>query len=36
MDDVKNSIETENFPKRPNPLCGWCDVGDCEHNKKGR
>lgn len=21
------------YPKRPNPLCGWCPVADCEHNK---
>ena len=36
MNTVKNCIEAENFPKRPNPLCGWCDVMDCDHNKKGR
>jgi hypothetical protein len=22
------------FDKEPSPLCGWCDVMDCEHNKK--
>lgn len=21
------------WPKKPNPLCGWCDVLTCEHNK---
>lgn len=36
MAQVANAIEVEDFPKRPNPLCGWCDVFDCEHNKKGR
>lgn len=36
MNTVKNCIEIENFPKRPNPLCGYCDVMDCEHNRKGR
>lgn len=36
VNTVKNCIEIENFPKRPNPLCGWCDVMDCEHNRKGR
>ncbi len=36
MNTVRNCIEIENFPKRPNPLCGWCDVLDCEHNRKGR
>lgn len=24
------------WPKRKNPLCGWCDVLDCEYNKKGK
>lgn len=23
------------WPKRPNPLCGWCRVLDCEHNARG-
>lgn len=37
MNAVKNSIATGFFPKRQNPLCGWCDVLDCEFNpKKGR
>lgn len=22
------------FEPRPNPLCGWCDVLDCKHNRK--
>lgn len=22
------------FEKEPGPLCGWCDVKDCEYNKK--
>lgn len=22
------------WPKRPNPLCGWCRVTDCEHNTR--
>jgi hypothetical protein len=21
------------WPKSPNPLCGWCPVKDCEHNR---
>jgi hypothetical protein len=33
---VESCIEEENFPKRPNPLCGWCDVTDCEFNRKGK
>jgi hypothetical protein len=36
MNTVKNCIEIEDFPKRPNPLCGWCDVMDCEFNRKGK
>jgi hypothetical protein len=36
MLDVKNCMDVEDFPKRPNPLCGWCDVMDCNHNRKGR
>jgi hypothetical protein len=36
MDDVARCISDQDFPKRPNPLCGWCDVLDCEFNRKGR
>ena len=36
MAQVANCIEIEDFPKRPNPLCGWCDVLDCEFNRKGK
>ena len=36
MNTVKNCMEVEDFPKRRNPLCGWCDVLDCENNTKGR
>lgn len=36
MNTVQNCLEIEDFPKRPNPLCGWCDVMDCEFNRKGR
>jgi hypothetical protein len=36
MNTVRNCMEIENFPPRPNPLCGWCPVEDCEHNRKGR
>jgi hypothetical protein len=36
MNTVWNCMEVDHFPKRPNPLCGWCDVMDCEHNRKGR
>lgn len=36
MDNVASCIEIEDFPKRRNPLCSWCDVLDCENNTKGR
>ena len=36
MNTVANCMEVEDFPKRRNPLCGWCDVLDCEYNTKGR
>ena len=40
MDAVQNCIEIENFPKRPNPLCGgeWgsCPVEDCEFRRGPR
>ncbi len=28
----KQFEEKKDFPKRPNPLCGWCPVKDCEYN----
>jgi hypothetical protein len=40
MNTVKNCMEVEDFPKRPNPLCGgnWgsCPVEDCEFRKGPR
>lgn len=36
MDEVASCISDQDFPKRRNPLCGWCDVLDCENNRKGR
>lgn len=36
MNTVRNCLEIENFPKRRNPLCHWCEVLDCENNTKGR
>ena len=32
--DAKAYFEVDDWPKQPNPLCGWCGVLDCEHNKK--
>lgn len=36
MNTVRNCMEIEDFPKRRNPLCGWCPVEDCENNPKGK
>ncbi len=36
MDDVARCLSDQDFPKRPNPLCGWCPCTDCEFNTKGR
>jgi PD-(D/E)XK nuclease superfamily len=40
MNTVRNCMEIEDFPKRPNPLCGgeWgsCPVEDCEFRKGPR
>lgn len=40
MNTVRNCMEIEDFPKRPNPLCGgaWgsCPVEDCEHRRGPR
>lgn len=34
MDEVKEAIEAREFEKRRGPLCGWCPVRDCEHNRR--
>lgn len=31
-DITSRPLETE-WPKRPNPLCGWCPVKSCPHNR---
>jgi len=36
MDEIETMLIREHFPKQPNPLCGWCPVLDCEHNKVKR
>lgn len=33
VDEIKFMLDQNNFPKIPNPLCGWCPVMDCAHNK---
>ena len=32
----KQYEEKKDFPKRPNPLCGWCPVTGCEYNTVGK
>lgn len=34
MAHIKKAVETDYFPPRENPLCGWCDVTWCEFNPK--
>lgn len=31
---IEADRRTNNFVKRPSGLCGWCDVVDCEYNRK--
>jgi hypothetical protein len=33
MDEIEHMLTQNHFPKQPNPLCSWCPVMDCEHNK---
>jgi hypothetical protein len=33
---MKQFEEKKDFPKRPNSLCGWCPVKDCEYNTVGK
>ena len=30
---AQEASESGHWPKNPNPLCGWCPVKDCEHNR---
>jgi hypothetical protein len=36
MDEIEHMLINNHFPKQPNPLCGWCPVMDCLHNKVKR
>ena len=31
---IENCNNTNNWPKNENPLCGWCNVTDCQFNKR--
>lgn len=33
---LKNSYDTDKWPARPSPLCGWCPVKDCDHYRPPR
>lgn len=35
-DRFEDCFRTGDWPKTPNPLCGWCAVLSCEHNKSHR
>lgn len=34
--EVEHNAAAEYWPKKQNPLCGWCPVLDCEFNTKGK
>jgi hypothetical protein len=33
MSEVEADLKAGHFEKREGPLCGWCSVKDCQHNK---
>ena len=33
-EEIQSAIEAGKFDKTPGPLCGWCNVVDCQHNRK--
>lgn len=35
-DRLEERLKSQHWPKTPNALCGWCDVLDCEYNRKVR
>lgn len=36
LERLKISMETDSWPERPSPLCGWCPVRTCTHYKPPR
>lgn len=34
--DIQTSIETDNWPKRPSGLCGWCPVKHCPNWRENK
>ena len=36
MGDIEHCLDTGRFDKTPGPLCGWCPVKDCQHNRRER
>jgi predicted RNA-binding protein with TRAM domain len=36
MNHVARAEQLNHWPKRENPLCGWCDVKTCEFNRSGK
>lgn len=33
IQEIEQAEKDNNFPKRKGPLCGWCPVFSCEHNR---
>ena len=33
MDEAQGYEDKGEWPKKPNPLCGYCPVKDCQHNR---
>lgn len=33
MAEVEERLAKKDWPATPNPLCGWCPVKDCKHNR---
>ena len=36
VNEIETAIEDNRFTKTPGPLCAWCSVMDCQHNKVGK
>lgn len=35
-EQIRDDMQSGEWEKRQGPLCGWCDVLDCEFNRKGK
>lgn len=34
VEEIEDNMKADEWPKTKGPLCGWCNVLDCEHNPK--